>query len=139
MNKIVSVIFVIFLIIGVPLLLAFLLDIKQTKIQAILATYVVVVGSFLVYFYLQNQSKTALRKKLYELEKKERAEAEAFIVRNRRELYNDMQTAKREAEGAKYKGLSRPEIMKRKAAEDVANLEKLGIKSVYSSSMPRRV
>lgn len=137
MNKIVSVIFVIFLIVGVPAVLASLLDINQTKIQAILAAYVVVAGSFLIYFHLQNQSKTALRKKLYELEKKERAEAEAFIVRNRRELYNDMQRAKRETEDAKYKGLSRAERMERKEAEELANLEKLGIKRVESSSVPR--
>lgn len=133
MNKIVSVIFVIFLIIGVPLLLAFLLDIKQTKIQAILATYVVVVGSFLVYFYLQNQSKTALRKKLYELEEAERAKTNAFIKEQRGMLYDKMQREKREA----YKGLSRAEIVERKEAEELARLERMGIKSVYSSSMPR--
>ena len=133
MNKIVSVIFAIFLLIGVPLLLAFLLDIKQTKIQAILATYVVVVGSFLVYFYLQNQSKTALRKKLYELEEQERAKANAFIREQRRILYDDMQREKRGAD----KGLSRAERMEKKEAAELARLERMGIKSVYSSSMPR--
>ena len=135
MNKIVSAIFAIFLLIGVPLLLAFLLDIKQTKIQAILATYVVVVGSFLVYFYLQNQSKTALRKKLYELEEAERANAKAFIYAQQQELLGNMVAAKNKAEAAKNKGLSRAEIMQRKAEEEAAFFKRMEIKPVYSTSL----
>lgn len=129
MNKIVSVIFAIFLLIGVPLLLAFLLDIKQTKIQAILATYVVVVvGSFLVYFHLQNQSK----KKLKEL-KKEQEKAELFIQEQTLKLYNLYEKMQRAKKELKTKGLSKPEKKALREEAERLRLEALEITDVYSS------
>jgi len=100
-----------------------------------LATYVVVVGSFLVYFYLQNQSKTALRKKLYELEEAERAKAKAFIYAQQQDLLRDMVAAKNKAEKEKNKGLSRAKIMERKAEEEEAYFKRMEIKPVYSTSL----
>lgn len=97
-----------------------------------MATYVVVVGSFLVYFHLQNQSKTA-KKKLKELNE-EQEKAELFIQEQTLKLYEKMQRAKRELEYAKTKGLSRAERMEQKEAERLARLKEMEITDVYSSS-----
>lgn len=133
-NNLIIALFVVFLLVCVPAVFLYLTDHRDLGIQIATGVYFALVIGFLVYFHTQSRSKAALKKKLYEIEEKERAEAEAFIRENRRKLFEERGRAETNIKRLKYKGLSRAEREVLDEKERLDDIRKLGIKEVKSSA-----
>lgn len=135
MNKLLVAFIVLVLAVGVPVIIAYAMDILQTVTKVVIVVYLIVLALFLGYMYRQNKMKDSLGAKA--LYKKEREEADAFMAKNSRKLWEDRELEKRKALEAKYRGLSRAEREAVNEKERLENIKKLGLKDVKSSSIPR--
>ena len=133
-NNLIIALFVVFLLVCVPAVFLYLTDHRELGIQIATGVYFALVIFFLAYFHTQSRSKATLKKKLREIEEKERAEAEEFIRAQRSELFHAKGRAESDARRLKYRGMSRAEREVLDEKERLERIRELGIKDVKSAA-----